>query len=80
MRGTDVHQEGLFSYLSPETRIPKNHPLRPVWAMVNEALAELSSQFEAAYADTGRRSIAPEKLTRPHSGAKSQLAFNFNYC
>ncbi len=64
MRGTDVHQEGLFSYLSPESRIPKHHPLRPVRAMVNEALAELSSQFEAAYADTGRPSIAPEKLIR----------------
>lgn len=64
MRGTDVHQEGLFSYLSPESRIPKDHPLRPVRAMINEALGELSSQFEAAYADTGRRSIAPEKLIR----------------
>jgi transposase len=64
MRGTDVHQEGLFSYLSPESRIPKNHPLRPVRDMVDTALSELSSQFEAAYADTGRRSIAPEKLIR----------------
>ena len=34
MRGTDVHQEGLFSYLSPESRIPKRHPLRPVREMV----------------------------------------------
>jgi len=64
MRGTDVHQEGLFSYLSPESRIPRNHPLRPVRAMVNAALSDLSSQFEAAYADTGRPSIAPEKLLR----------------
>jgi len=38
MRGTDVHQEGQFSYLSPESRIPRDHPLR---AMVNEALAEV---------------------------------------
>jgi transposase len=64
MRGVDVQQEGLFSYLSPESRIPKKHPLRPVRAMVNKALAELSAQFEAAYADTGRPSIAPEKLLR----------------
>ena len=34
MRGTDVQQEGLFSYLSPESRIPKRHPLRPVREMV----------------------------------------------
>ena len=64
MRGTDVRQEGLFSYLSPASRIPKHHPLRPVREMVDTALSELSSQFEAAYADTGRRSIAPEKLIR----------------
>jgi len=64
MRGTDVHQEGLFSYLSPESRIPKDHPLRPVREMVDSALSELSGQFESMYSDTGRRSIAPEKLLR----------------
>ena len=64
MRGTDIHQEGLFSYLSPESRIPKKHPLRPVRALVNQALAELTGPFEAMYADTGRPSIPPEKLLR----------------
>ena len=64
MRGTDVHQEGLFSYLSPESRIPKRHPLRPVREMVDIALSELSGQFESMYSDTGRRSIPPEKLLR----------------
>jgi transposase len=64
MRGTDIHQEGLFSYLSPETRIPRKHPLRPVREMVNAALAELTGQFEAAYAESGRPSIPPEKLLR----------------
>jgi len=64
MRGTDVHQEGLFSYLSPESRIPKHHPLRPVREMVDTALSELSGKFESMYADTGRQSIPPEKLLR----------------
>ncbi len=64
MRGTDVHQEGLFSYLSPESRIPKHHPLRPVREMVDTALSELSGQFEAVYADPSWRSIAPAKLIR----------------
>lgn len=64
MRGSDIHQEGLFSYLSPESRIPKRHPLRPVREMVDTALSDLSGQFEAMYADTGRPSIAPEKLLR----------------
>ena len=64
MRGADIHQEGLFSYLSPESRIPKKHPLRPVREMVNTALGQLTGQFEAIYADTGRPSIPPEKLLR----------------
>ncbi len=64
MRGTDVHQEGLFSYLSPESRIPKRHPLRPVREMVDTALSELSGKFESMYSDTGRHSIPPEKLLR----------------
>ncbi|MGA8258905.1 MAG: IS5 family transposase, partial [Arenicellales bacterium] len=57
-------QEALFSYLSPESRIPKNHPLRPIREMVNAALSELGAHFEAIYAVDGRPSIAPEKLLR----------------
>jgi transposase len=64
MRGADVHQEGLFSYLSPESRIPKQHPLRPIREMVDAALSELSDQFETSYARLGRPSIPPEKLVR----------------
>ena len=64
MRGTDIHQEGLFSYVSPESRIPKRHPLRPIRQMVDAALSALSDEFEASYAQTGRPSIPPEKLVR----------------
>lgn len=64
MRGADTQQEGLFSYLSTESRIPKNHPLRPIREMVNTALAELGPDFEAIYSVDGRPSIAPEKLLR----------------
>lgn len=64
MRGSDVRQEGLFSYVSPESRIPENHPLRPIRAMTDRALKELSRDFEAIYSHTGRPSIAPEKLIR----------------
>lgn len=62
MRGADVHQEGLFSYLSPESRIPKGHPLRPIRVMVDRALGGLS--FDEMYAMAGRPSIPPEKLLR----------------
>lgn len=64
MRGSDNQQQKLFSYISPEARVPKNHPLRPIRTMVNEALRELSPVFKEMYSHTGRRSIAPEKLLR----------------
>lgn len=64
MRGTDTRQEGLFSYVSPESRIPPNHPLREIRRLTDEALARLTADFEAAYSPLGRPSIAPEKLIR----------------
>ena len=64
MRGLDTRQEGMFSYVSPESRIPKDHPLRPIREMVDDALKELSADFDALYSHTGRPSIAPEKLIR----------------
>jgi transposase len=54
----------MFSYLSPEQRVPADHPLRPIRMMVDEALKGLSPTFDQMYADFGRPSIAPEKLLR----------------
>ncbi len=64
MRGHDTQQAGLFSYLSPEERVPATHPLRPIRQYVDTALTALSPQLEQLYAGTGRPSIAPEKLLR----------------
>jgi transposase len=64
MRGDDIHQDAMFSYLSPEARVPKDHPLRPLRQMVNQALRELSRDFAAMYSQEGRPSIPPEKLLR----------------
>jgi len=64
MRGADEQQSQIFSYLSPEARVRKDHPLRAIRAMVDEVLARLSPQFDAMYASVGRPSIAPEKLLR----------------
>jgi transposase len=64
MRGHDTQQSAMFSYLSPEDRVPANHPLRPVRAMVDRALKVLSPVFDEMYASFGRPSIAPEKLLR----------------
>jgi transposase len=64
MRGEDRQQAGMFSYLSPERRVPTDHPLRTVRLMVDQALRGLSSLFEGMYAECGRPSIPPEQLLR----------------
>ena len=64
MRGPDHPQTTLFSYVSIEDRIPADHPLRTIQALVNPILAALSPQFEALYARLGRPSIPPERLLR----------------
>jgi transposase len=64
MRGQDRQQSAMFSYLSPEERVPAKHPLRQVRMMVDMALKALSPAFDQIYATLGRPSIAPEKLLR----------------
>lgn len=64
MRGDDLQQMGVFSYVSAEDRISKDHPLRAIRRMTDEALAGLSRHFDTLYAAGGRPSIAPEKLVR----------------
>jgi len=64
MRGDDQTQNEMFSYGSLEERIPADHPLRPIRQMVDEALEALSPRFDELYGDSGRPSIAPERLLR----------------
>lgn len=64
MRGTDGRSESLFSYVSCEARVPLDHPLRLIRAVVDEALEALSGEFERLYARVGRPSIPPEKVLR----------------
>ena len=64
MRGSDERMGELFSYVDLEKRVPAKHPLRLVRSVVNEVLASLDSDFSNAYADSGRRSIPPERLLR----------------
>src|ERR1700752_2085685 len=64
MRGIDHQQSDMFSYLSPEQRVRKDHPLRAVRSMTDEILNSMSPLFDAMYADGGRPSIPPEKLLR----------------
>jgi transposase len=64
MRGIDHQQADMFSYLSPEQRVRRDHPLRSVRVMTDEILGNMSSLFDAMYAEVGRPSIPPEKLLR----------------
>jgi transposase len=64
MRGTDHQQSGMFSYISAERRVPRDHPLRAIRTMADTALRELGPRFARLYASSGRPSIAPEKLLR----------------
>lgn len=62
MRGADGRQEALFTVAKLEDSVPSDYPLRPIRGLVNEALGRLNGLFNLIYADTGRASIAPEKL------------------
>jgi transposase len=64
MRGSDHQQGEVFSYVSPESRVRSDHPLRAIRTMVDEILRALSPEFDRMYARQGRPSIAPEKLLR----------------
>jgi transposase len=64
MRGIDHQQADMFSYLSPEARVRKDHPLRAVRSMTDDILSKMSPLFDAMYAEGGRPSIPPEKLLR----------------
>ena len=64
MRGRDGEQSSMFSYISAERRVPKDHPLRAIRAMADMALKQLSIGFDALYASSGRPSIPPERLLR----------------
>lgn len=64
MRGDDQQTGHLFSYLSPEARVPADHPLRPVRQMTDDALRTLAPALGRLYSETGRPSIPPEQLLR----------------
>jgi transposase len=64
MRGEDQKQEDIFSYVSPEKRVPQDHPLRRIRKLVDQVLKEMSPQLARLYAQVGRPSIPPERLLR----------------
>ena len=64
MRGDDRQPDSMFSYVSPEQRVPSDHPLRAIRTLVDEVLGDMSRDFDGLYATIGRPSIPPERLLR----------------
>ena len=64
MRGEDLKQSAMFSYLTLSQRIPLDHPLRGIRGLADVALAAMDVDFAALYSPIGRPSIAPERLLR----------------
>src|SRR4029453_19350547 len=64
MRGDDRQPDSMFSYVSAEQRVPQDHPLRAIRALVDEILGDMSREFDRLYASVGRPSIPPERLLR----------------
>ena len=67
MRAADTFTESLFTMRHLEDFVPRNHPLRAVRKMVNQALKNIEPLLSGMYAADikgGRPGIAPEKLLR----------------
>lgn len=64
MRGQDENQGFMFTYLSPEQRVPQSHPLRTIKAFADTVLKEMNPTFKVMYSDMGRPSIPPERLLK----------------
>jgi len=85
MRGTDRQTGRMFSYLSPETMVPQDHPLRVIRRLVDAALDRLSPAFNKLYSVVGRPSIPPEQLLQAFFAVRSerqlmeQLTYNMMF-
>ena len=64
MRGPDEKPRAMFSYVTAEDRVPKDHPLRAIRTFVDAILRDMTREFDALYAAHGRPSIPPERLLR----------------
>ena len=64
MRGQVSEQEGMWSYVSPEARVPATHPIRAIKQLADAALQTLARPLTAMYSRVGRPSIPPERLLK----------------
>ena len=64
MRGRGEEQEVMLAFVDIEGRVPKDHPLRTIKAVADEALQRLSPEFDRMYSKVGRASLPPERLLK----------------
>ena len=64
MRGGSDPKRVMFFAIDVEGLIRPDHPLRPIKAMMDQALAKMDALFDQAYSDTGRPSVPPEMLLK----------------
>ena len=64
MRGRREEQEVMLAFVDKEGRVPKDHPLRTVKTVADEALKRLSPEFDRMYSKVGRASVPPERLLK----------------
>ncbi|HMJ91418.1 MAG TPA: transposase, partial [Candidatus Acidoferrum sp.] len=64
MRGQVEPQSDMLALISPESVVPKDHPLRRIKPLVDTVLKDLSGLFDEMYAELGRPSIPPERLLK----------------
>ncbi|MEM9070818.1 MAG: IS5 family transposase [Myxococcota bacterium] len=64
MRGKNTKQSSMLCLMSPEERVPTNHPLRSIKKLADAALEELSPVFDEMYSSVGRPSVPPERLLK----------------
>jgi hypothetical protein len=64
MRGRPEDQTSTVMLITLESRVPKDHPIRRIKALADEALRALSPLFDEMYRDGGRPSVPPERLLK----------------
>jgi transposase len=64
MRGQHNDQPMMLAWIDIEARVPLDHPLRLIKKLADDALRALSDTFDRMYAQSGRRSIPPERLLK----------------
>jgi len=80
MWGADHQQSGMFSYISAERRVPEDHPLRAIRAMIDVALPRMWPQFDAMYAKVGRHRLRGCRTWHEIDGDNFKLPSPMNRC